>query len=174
MFGTKLKLGTKLIPSLRLLQLGQGRGYYKGGGGRRVLSVSPGAVGSQDLGETHWGQWGQWSVWGVCFEPFSDQPSALTSSAAVMASIRGEGALHRGFTTAATSPPAKHCPILGGGGGLARRMSGLLSEAGGARPPVAAHRCPFLEPFPSAGGGAHRPLTTQCPCSTGHSHQAFA
>ena len=30
---TELKLGTKLIRSLRLLQLGQGRSYYKGGGG---------------------------------------------------------------------------------------------------------------------------------------------
>ena len=32
-FGTDLKLGTKLIRYLRLLLLGQGRGYYKGGGG---------------------------------------------------------------------------------------------------------------------------------------------
>ena len=32
-FGTNLKLGTKLIRSLRLPWLGQGRGYYKGGGG---------------------------------------------------------------------------------------------------------------------------------------------
>ena len=29
---TELKLGTKLIQSLPLLQLGQGRSYYKGGG----------------------------------------------------------------------------------------------------------------------------------------------
>ena len=38
-FGTELKLGTKLMRSLRLLYLGQGRGYYKGGGG--VLEVTP-------------------------------------------------------------------------------------------------------------------------------------
>ena len=29
----RIKLGTKLIWSLRLLQLGQGRSFYKGGGG---------------------------------------------------------------------------------------------------------------------------------------------
>ena len=33
MFGTELKLGPTLIRSLRLLQLGQGRSLYKGGGG---------------------------------------------------------------------------------------------------------------------------------------------
>ena len=32
-FGTKLKLGPKLIRSLRLLQLGQGRSLYKAAGG---------------------------------------------------------------------------------------------------------------------------------------------
>ena len=41
----------------------------------------------------------------------------------------------------------------------------LLSAAGGAYWPLATHRCPFLEPFPSAGCGAHRPLTNLCPPS---------
>ena len=27
-------------------------------------------------------------------------------------------------------------------------------------------RCPFLGPFPSIGGGAHRPLTALCPSSS--------
>ena len=42
-FGTELTLGTKLIRFLRLLQLGQGRGYYKGGGGvpRPPLAQAP-------------------------------------------------------------------------------------------------------------------------------------
>ena len=35
---------------------------------------------------------------------------------------------------------------------------------GGARWPLATYPCPFLEPFPSVCGGAHRPLTTLSPC----------
>ena len=39
----------------------------------------------------------------------------------------------------------------------------LLSVAGGAYWPLTTYPCPFLEPFPSAVRGAHRPLTTLCP-----------
>ena len=62
----------------------------------------------------------------------------------------------------------------GGGGGhggrgpqtWARgRCSVLLSEAGGAHGPLATSPCPSLEPSPSVGGGAHRPLTPSCPPS---------
>ena len=42
-------------------------------------------------------------------------------------------------------------------------LHGLLSAAGGAYWPLATSPCPSLEPFPSAGGGAHRPATTSCP-----------
>ena len=41
----------------------------------------------------------------------------------------------------------------------------LLSAAGGGYWPLATYRCPSLEPCPSAGSGAHRPLTTLCPRS---------
>ena len=61
---------------------------------------------------------------------------------------------------------------LGGGGG-AWRPDGLLSVAGGAYCPLAASPCPSLEPSPSAGGGAHRPLTPQVPSlslSLAHPH----
>ena len=33
----------------------------------------------------------------------------------------------------------------------------------GAPPPLATYPCPFLEPSPSARGGAHRALTPECP-----------
>ena len=57
-------------------------------------------------------------------------------------------------------------PTLGGGGaGVARHLIVLLSAAAGAYWPLAAYRCLSLEPFPSAGGGAHRPRTTMCPPS---------
>ena len=39
----------------------------------------------------------------------------------------------------------------------------LLSAASGAYRPLATYRCPSLEPSPSAGGGAPRPLTPLCP-----------
>ena len=48
-------------------------------------------------------------------------------------------------------------------GALAGRLVVLLSAAGGAYWRLAT--CPFLEPFPSIGGGAHRPLTPLCPPS---------
>ena len=41
----------------------------------------------------------------------------------------------------------------------------LLYEAGGAYWPLATHPYTFLEPVPSAGGGAPQPLTPLCPCS---------
>ena len=49
--------------------------------------------------------------------------------------------------------------------GLARRPVVLLSAAGGAYWPLVIYPCPSLEPFPSVGGGAHRPLGPQCPAS---------
>ena len=48
-------------------------------------------------------------------------------------------------------------------GGLARRLVVLLSAAGGAYWHLATYCGPSLEPFPSIGGGAHRPFATLCP-----------
>ena len=60
-----------------------------------------------------------------------------------------------------------HGPAGGGGGHakLACRLDGVLSAAAGAHWPLATCPCPSLEPSPSAGGGAHRPLTAECPPS---------
>ena len=35
-------------------------------------------------------------------------------------------------------------------------------------------RCPSLGPFPSIGGGAHRPLTTRCPSSSSSSYLSIS
>ena len=53
----------------------------------------------------------------------------------------------------------------GQGGGGRDACSGLLCAAGGADWPLATYPCPFLQPSPSGGGGAHRPLTPACPPS---------
>ena len=44
-------------------------------------------------------------------------------------------------------------------------MGVVLSEAGGAKWPIATYRCPSLEPSPSVAGSAHRPLAPLCPPS---------
>ena len=49
-----------------------------------------------------------------------------------------------------------------GVGGLAWRLVVLLSAAGGAYWPLTTYPCPSLEPSPSVGGGARRPVTTSC------------
>ena len=50
----RIKLGTKLIRSLRLLWLGQGRSYYKGGGGGDQSDLNHSvAIGSGCV--TRWG-----------------------------------------------------------------------------------------------------------------------
>ena len=56
---------------------------------------------------------------------------------------------------------------------VVRTVSGILPSGrgeggggGGMRPaPISPHPCPFLEPHPSIGSGAYRPLTTLCPSS---------
>ena len=57
-----------------------------------------------------------------------------------------------------------------GWGGWHDASSALLSEVGSAYWPRATSPCPFLEPPPSAGGGAHQPLTPECLCSPGLAH----
>ena len=59
-----------------------------------------------------------------------------------------------------TAPLNMRMPV-----GLAQRMDGMLSEAGGAYSPFATYACPFLKFSPSVGGGTHRPLPTECPPS---------
>ena len=56
-----------------------------------------------------------------------------------------------------------HWSINWGGGGGWHVASGVLfsSAAGSAYWPIAI-RCPSLGPFPSVGGGAHRPPTALC------------
>ena len=62
--------------------------------------------------------------------------------------------------------PAGTVPPLKGRGGLACRHGVLFSSAAGSACWPIAIRRPSLGPFPFIGGGAHRPLTTQCPSSS--------
>ena len=52
----------------------------------------------------------------------------------------------------------------GWGGGVGMMPWCVLVRSSGANWPIATY-CPSLGPFPSVGGGAHRPLTTLCPSS---------
>ena len=69
----RLKSGTKLIQSLRPLQVGQGRSFYKRGGGD-IRAVSPSGALHQKPPQPNWGGGGEGGVWTPTHPEFSKTP----------------------------------------------------------------------------------------------------